>query len=289
MSTFAPRLLLGASLALTTTLVFSLVTAMTKYTASFVSIEQIILVQYLVCVVIMTPHMYRRGARFLKTAAPVLHVIRGMSGWLCFYTFYLAIDRIPLAEATLLRSSGPIFVPILLYFWKGFRMPLLRWVPVITGFIGIVFVLRPEGTSLSFWHLVALASAIMLAGSIVTTHVLAASEPTSRILFYYFSLSVLCSIPLAISNWRPIPLFALFCMVGIGLSIWLTMWLYTLAYSYAKATVISPLGYCGILFTAILGWYFWGQIPDRSAVIGAILIISGGLGSVYLGRNKALF
>ena len=211
-----------------------------------------------------------------------------MSGWFCFYTYYLAIEKSPLADASLLRSSGPILVPLLLFFWKGFRMPLLRWVPVIIGFFGIVFVLRPQGASLSLWHLVALLSAVTLAGSIVTTRILTLTEPTSRILFYYFSLSAFCSIPLAISNWQPIPLFTVPIMVAIGLSIWLTMWLYTLAYSYAKATAISPIGYSGVLFTALLGWFFWDQIPERSAVIGAVLIISGEFGSVYLGRDKAL-
>ena len=77
-------------------------------------------------------------------------------------------------------------------------------------------------------------------------------------------------------------------MVGIGLSIWLTLWLYTLAYSYAKATVISPISYSGVLFTGFLGWLIWGQVPERSAIVGSVLIILGGLGSVYLGREKNL-
>lgn len=75
-------------------------------------------------------------------------------------------------------------------------------------------------------------------------------------------------------------------MAAIGLSIWLTMWLYTRAYSYAKASVISPISYMGVLFTGLLGWLIWGQVPKESAVIGAILIISGGIGAVYLGREK---
>ena len=74
---------------------------------------------------------------------------------------------------------------------------------------------------------------------------------------------------------------------GIGLSIWLTMWLYTRAYSYANASVISPISYSGVLFTGLLGWLIWDQVPELSAVIGAVLIISGGIGSVYLGRDKA--
>lgn len=288
MPVHSSRLLTGASLALATALVFSLATAMTKYTAAFVSIEQIILVQYLVCVVLTLPSILQGNKLSLKTSTPLLHLIRGMAGWLSFYTYYLAVDRIPLADASILRSAGPIFVPLLLFFWKGYRMPLLRWVPVIIGFLGIVLVLRPQGSSLSLWHLVALGSALTVAGSIVTTRALTGTEPTSRILFYYFTISTCGSIPLAFAHWQPIPLFTIPLMVGIGFSIWLTMWLYTQAYSYAKATAISPIGYSGVLFTGILGWLIWNQVPERSAVIGAALIISGGLGALYLSREKIL-
>jgi drug/metabolite transporter (DMT)-like permease len=271
-----------------TSMVASLATAATKYTAAFVSIEQIVLVQYVVCLLLLLPSILVRGAGTLRTKQPGVHFIRGLSGWLCFYSYYLALDKIPLVDASLLRNAAPLCVPLLLFFWKGFRMPLLRWLPVFIGFFGIVLVLRPQGGGLSLWHLVALGSAVTLAVSIVTTRALTLTEPTSRILFYYFSISVCCSVPLAISNWQSIPLFTLPLMVGIGLSIWLTLWLYTLAYSYAKATVISPISYSGVLFTGLLGWLIWGQVPERSAIVGSVLIILGGLGSVYLGREKTL-
>lgn len=279
------RLLLGASLALATAVVVSLATAATKFCAAYVSIEQIVFVQYLVCVMIMLPLIVKRGAGSLRTKHPRLHLARGLSGWLCFYTYYLALDKIPLVDASLLRNTAPLCVPILFLIWKGLRMPALRWFPVIIGFAGIALVLKPQGTNLSLWHLLGFASGVTLAGSIVTTRTLALTEPTSRIIFYYFAFSSACGLPLALVNWQPIPLFTWPLLAGIGLSIWLTMWLYTKAYSYAKATVISPVSYSGVLFTGLLGWLIWNQVPDRTALIGALLIISGGIWSVYLGRE----
>ncbi len=286
MSTSSSRLLLGVTFALATSMVVSFATAATKFTAAYVSIEQIVSAQYLVCVAIMLPSIHRKGIHILKTEHLWLHLVRGMAGWLCFYSYYLALDKIPLVDAALLRNTAPLCVPLVLFFWKGFRLPFLNWLPVTIGFFGIALVLQPQSSGLSLWHLVGLGSAITLAGSIVTTRALTLTEPTGRILFYYFSLSALCSLPMAIKNWHSIPLFTLPLMIGIGLSIWLTMWLYTRAYSYAKAWVLSPISYSGVLFTGFLGWLIWDQIPDRSAVIGAFLIIIGGLGSIYLGREK---
>lgn len=280
------RLLLGALLALATSLVMSLAAAAIKYTATLVSIEQIVLVQYLVCMLVMLPWLSHRGISVLKTERPLLHLIRAASGWLCFYTYYLALDAIPLVDAALLRNAAPLCVPLLLLAWQGERMAWLNWLPILIGFAGIALVLNPQSDQLSGWHLVAFASAVTLAGSIVTTQALTASEPTNRILFFYFSCSALFSLPLAISHWQPMPLTSLPLMLGIGLSIWLTMWLYTRAYSYAKAAVISPLSYFGVLFTGVWGWLFWQQIPNNTALAGAALIISGGIGSVYLGRDR---
>ncbi|WP_290699938.1 DMT family transporter [Amphritea sp.] len=280
------RLLIGAAFALATTLIMSLAAAATKYTAQFVSIEQIVLTQYLICTLLMLPWLARKGITTLKTERPLLHLIRGFSGWLCFYTYYLALKQIPLGEASLLRNSAPLIVPVLVLLWLKYKMPLINWLPVILGFIGIGFVLKPDGGSANPWHLVAFTSALALTVSIVTTRVLTLTEPTNRILFYYFTLSLLFSLPLALSNWQPIPLVSVPFLLGISLSIWLIMWLYTQAYSYAKATIIAPLSYFGVLFAGLLGWLFWQQVPDMMAVIGAVLIIGGGIGSVWLGRES---
>ncbi len=285
MDSQSTNVFMGAMLALATSLVASFATAATKYVAAIVSIEQIVTAQYLICAVVMLPALLKQGVKTLKTAHPWLHLVRGTAGWLCFYTYYLALDKIPLVDASLLRNTAPICVPVLLFFWKGFRMPFQSWLPVFIGFFGVLLVLKPGISGLSMWHLIGFGSAVTLAGSIVTTRALTLTEPTSRILFYYFSLSALCSLPLAISNWCPIPLHAIPFLLGIGLSILLVMLLYTSAYRYASAYIIAPISYTGVLFTGILGWLIWNQTPDAFAISGALFIISGGIGSVLLGKE----
>ena len=120
------NLLLGAAFAFATTLVMSLAAAATKYTAEFISIEQIVLFQYLICTLIMLPWLGRKGIKALKTQKPGLHLARGLSGWLCFYAYYLALNEIPLGEASLLRNAAPLVVPLLVLVWLKDRMPLIN-------------------------------------------------------------------------------------------------------------------------------------------------------------------
>lgn len=280
------RILLGALYALATSFVMSVAAALIKYTATLVSIELIVLAQYLICVIFMLPWLLRGGTAALKTQHLKLHIVRALCGWACFYTYYLAIREIPLVDATLLRNAAPLCVPFYVYWIHKVRIASLRWLPLLAGFLGVGLILKPESQGLSYWHLVGFGSAITLAGSIVTTRMLTRTEPTGRIIFYYFAFSTLASLPLALPHLHWPSAEALGLMLLIALSIWLTMWLYTQAYLHAKASVISPISYAGVIFAGFWGWYFWQQTPDLITLIGVCLVSAGGIGSVLLGARE---
>ena len=279
------KIALGAFYALATAMVMSVAAALIKYTSHIVSIETIVAAQYLLCTLFMVPWLIKQGASGLRTEKLGLHILRALCGWACFYTYYLAISHIPLVDAALLRNAAPLCVPLLVLLVYKVHIGWLRWVPVFIGFIGIGLILKPDSNGFSVWHLVGFGSAITLAGSILTTRMLTRTEPTNRILFYYFGLSALASLPPALMKFDAIPLKAVLPLLLIGLSIWLTMWLYTQAYLNAKASVISPISYSGVVFTGFWGWYFWEQIPDWLSLSGVILVVIGGVGSVLLGAR----
>ncbi len=285
MSSTQQNIAAGVAFALATSLVMSLAAVLIKLTASSVSIEMIVLFQYGLCTLAMLPWVLRHGQSALATQRPWLHLLRGVCGWGCFYAYYLALEQIPLVDAVLLRNAAPLCVPIWLLLWHGARLPLLAWLPLLTGFIGITIIIQPEGQGLSSWHLVGLISALTLAGSIVTTRELAQTEPVNRVLFYYFLISTLCSLPLAMSNWQTPAPTNLPAVGLIALSIWITMWLYTRAYSYAPASIISPMSYFGVIMTGLWGWLIWNQVPGLNTWLGTLLVIGGGIGSVWVGAR----
>lgn len=275
----------GVGFALATSLVMSLAAVLIKFTSAQISIEMIVFCQYLLCVIAMLPWVVKRGWDGLRTPRPGLHLLRGICGWACFYTYYLALEQIPLVDAALLRNAAPLCVPLWLLLWHGVRLPLLAWIPLLIGFAGITLIIQPEGEGLSGWHLVGALSALTLAGSIVTTRELAQTEPVNRVLFYYFLISTLSSLPLALMNWRTPELSATPGILLIGLSIWVTMWLYTRAYSHAPASIIAPLSYFGVVMTGLWGWLIWDQVPGFNSWMGTLLVIGGGIASVWLGTR----
>ncbi len=275
----------GVLYALATTLVASTAAAASKLVANDVPVSMIVLAQYSICLVIALPSLFKKKNNVLKTSRPWAHIVRGVTGWLCFYAYYQALAYIPLVDASLLRNTGPLFVPVVIWLWLKVTIRKRAVLPMLLGFAGVVLMLQPDIKGLKIWHLVGLVSGIFLACSMVGTRTLASSEPSSRINFYYFSISFLCSLPVALINWQPIPLSSLPYLLYIGSSIWLTMWFYTRAYSYARASVIAPINYSGVVFAGLIGWGIWGHVPDLYATIGIGLILLAGVMTVILNQS----
>lgn len=263
--------------AILTSLVASLVAAATKYLTGMMDASVVVCIQYLICLMTLTPWIVKVGKPGLVSTVPKLHLIRGIAGWACFYTYYLAIGEIALVDASLLRNTAPICVPFFAYLIFGNRIGWLGGLGIVLGFAGVIFILKPEGASISLWHGIGFLSGLTLAISMIYTRELAQTEPSNRILFYYFLTSLVLSTPLAVINFEGIPIVAWPALLFVGFSIFITMKLYNHAYTHAPANSIAPLTYFGVVFAGILGWLFWDQVPDAKSLLGMVLVILGGI------------
>jgi drug/metabolite transporter (DMT)-like permease len=292
----------GVALGVLTVFFGSTVGAAAKHLTSLVDISAIIFFQYLICLACLAPWLLRKGRKELKTDYPWHHVIRGVSGCACFYTYYVALKYISLVDATLLRNTAPLVVPLVIWIWLGIGVPKVRWIPLIIGFVGVAVVLIPghqgvnEGLTegvlditsnagLNVWHLVGFCSGVGLAISMVSTRLLATHEPESRILFYYFLISLLFAVPFFILNYQPIPKQAIPWLIYIGVMMYLAFALYTRAYTFVKASVLAPTSYFAVVFSGALDWIIWENIPDIWTISGTALIVLGGLLILWLGTD----
>lgn len=261
--------------------------AATKFASERVSTEVIVTVQYALCMLLCLPITLRPGIANLATKRIGLHLFRGAAGALGFYLFYASLNHIPLADAVLLRQSAPLTVPLVVWLWSRERVPSSAWLPLCIGFAGIAIILRPSAAGLSEWHAAGFLSAAALAISMVATHKLAPTEPASRILFYYFLLSLICVTPFSIGQFSGIHWQDWLAMVYVGVAIYFTLRLYTKAYSLAPASAIAPINYFSVVMAGLLGWLIWEQVPDAWSLLGSALVICGGLLTIYLSRGPA--
>ena len=272
-------------LSLLMVIIASSAAAATRYASARVSIEAIVTVQYLICLILCLPITLRPGLGNLKTGRIGLHFFRGAVGVLGFYLFYGALAQIPMVDAMLLRQSAPLTVPLVVWAWNRERIPGSAWLPLSIGFAGVLIILRPSPEGLSWWHAAGFISALCLSISMVATHKLATSEPASRILLYYFLLSLACVAPFSTGDFAGLRWQDWAAMLYIGVAIYFTLGLYTRAYAMAPAHAIAPVNYFAVVMGAFWGWVFWGQIPDAWSILGSALVILGGLLTVYLSRS----
>ena len=281
------RLFIGVGLSLLTVFLSATVAAVGKHLSGMqVPVSAMIVAQYSISFLFTLPGVARGGIGSLRSERPAMHLLRGLSGVACFYCYFFAISKISLLEATLLRNSAPLMVPLLIFFALRESISRRSLPPLLVGFLGVILVLRPGFAELSVWHLVALASGLGLAVSMISTRLLASTEPASRILFYYFAVSLIVSVPFFLWQGGEIVVAAYPWLLYMGVVIYLCFLLYTWAYSYASASVLAPTSYFAVAFGGLLDWLIWGLLPDTFTFIGIALVILGGV-MVVGGRDDA--
>jgi LPXTG-motif cell wall-anchored protein len=228
------------------------------------------------------------GLPALATRRPLDHAIRSVSGVVSLGLLYFAITRIPIADATALAYAAPIFITLLSIFLLGEVIGLRRWLAVFTGFVGVLLIARPEAGSWDIGVIAAAASALTGALVAIWLRKLSSSENPVSIGIYYNNLgSLVCLGWVLMSGWLTPRGDDLLLFLGFGLGCGMQQWLLTVSFRYAEASLLAPFEYLAMVFAAIVGFIFWGEIPVLTTWIGAAVIAGSGL-FIFKRRQKVL-
>ncbi|ANW67795.1 hypothetical protein BCA37_16795 [Mycobacterium sp. djl-10] len=266
--------------ALLTTAAFfcvALVGALAKVAGEHTSTGVLLLFQNAVGLMFILPVTLRHGWGALRTRRPGLHLLRAAAGTGCWYALFVAITQIPLANATLLTYSAPLWMPLIAWAVTRQRVAAPTWLGAGIGFVGILLVLQPQSRGFSAGALSAVAGALLLAIAMMSVRWLGATEPVLRILSYYFLLSTVLSVPIAAADWQPVAADGWLWLLGLGFAQLFSQVLIVLAYRYASAEKLGPFIYTVIAFTAVIDWLVWGHRPTAATYLGMALVIGGGL------------
>ncbi len=243
--------------------------------------------QYGISFLVFVPSAAAAGRGRLKTEHFWLQLFRSVAGSACQLLFFMAVQSIPLLDSVLLSNAAPLFIPLVVYIWFRKTVQPLVWMSLLIGLAGIVMIIKPGP---QMFHnpasLLALTAGLFSALALVATNKLAETEPPTRILFYNFGLSTLLLIPLCIWVWKPLTAQQRLLLLGVGVFYALTQYLIILAYRYASAAELSPFNYTVVIFSGLLGWRFFGNVPDSAAIIGTLLICAGGILSIQAGHPE---
>jgi drug/metabolite transporter (DMT)-like permease len=273
----AERLGPGIVLTILAFLCLALISAFAKAASPEVSSGAIVFFQYAIGLVLLLPWMARRGAGYLKTRQWRLQLVWSVFGLLSQFLLFIAIIYIPLVDAVLLANSSPLFIPLVVWAWMKTRIEARLCLSLLIGFVGIVLILQPGVGVFSWATPVAIAAGVCSAIGLVTAGRLQSKDPPERVLFWYFVMSSVLAIPLMLRDWSAPSGQAWLLLLGIGACMALAQTLTILAYHQASPARLAPFNYSVVVFSALIGWIVWAQVPNLLSLVGTVLVCVGGI------------
>jgi drug/metabolite transporter (DMT)-like permease len=223
----------------------------------------------------------------LVTKRPVLQIFRSALLLLSTILNFIALQYLQLDQALAILFSTPFFVAVLsgpmLGEWVGWR----RWIAILVGFLGVVVVARPGPGGIHPAAMLTLAGAFCYAIYIITTRVLARSDSNETTLFYSNLVGAVAMLPVLPFVWTtPQNALLIILMIAIGAFGSFGHYLLIIAHRMAPAAVLAPFIYSQLLWTTILGFLVFADVPNRWTLTGAAIVVASGLYLLYRERVR---
>ena len=212
---------------------------------------------------------------------------RSLFGTIGIFANFYAIGKLYIADASMLNKLSPFFAIIFYYFLLKEKIKLYQLACVLTAFVGALFILRPGFDSVATFPAFIGLLGGMGAGLAYTNVRMATKHGATGplIVFCFSAFSCICAIPFIIFDHQPLTWWQLVSLLMAGLSATLGQFSITAAYTYAPASELSVYDYTQIVFAALLGMIFLGEVPDVISILG-YLIICGAVIAMFLIRRK---
>lgn len=195
----------------------------------------------------------------------------GTAGMIC--NFY-AIDRLNISDANMLNKLSPFFAILMSIFILKEKVSKKEWLVVAVAFIGALLVIKP---GFSMEAIPAFIGALGGFGAgVAYTYVRKLGKSGVRgpvIVMFFSTFSTFVCLPFFVEGYQPMTLWQTLLLLGAGIAATGGQLSITAAYTCAPAKEISVYDYTQVIFAALWGFLFFGQIPDALSVAGYVIIV----------------
>ena len=279
-----------------------------KLTEDYAVLQLLLVRMSFVVLILFGVYLIRRKSLTLRTKHWPLMCVRGAAAFGAFTLYYLALQRIPLAEGATVLMSAPLFVTALSVPLLKERVGPHRWTAVCIGFLAVMVMLKPGTALFQPIMVLPLISALLYSLIPIITRIIDATESAFTITFYttvpYLVLCVVGSVwvhtfPAATDSGefytafaQPWPsltypsVIALFTTAGLFC---IGVFLLTLAYRLAQASAIASFEYFYLVWAILVGYVVFGDVPAVITLVAAAVVASCGIYITWRERqNKTL-
>jgi drug/metabolite transporter (DMT)-like permease len=226
----------------------------------------------------------RFGLRMLRTRRLGRHLLRSSCLLTSNLSFFFALTFIPIGDASAINMIGPLFVAALAWPMLGERTTPGRVLAVMTGFAGVLVIIRP-GTAVFHWAAMAIIfSALVNALYQIFTRGIADTEAPETSAIYSSIVGAFGMLAVLPFVWKmPVSLAHVALFSSLGMLGAISHYFVALALGFAPANIVTPFQYVQLIGSVLVGYFLFSTLPDLFTWIGAAIIICSGL---YIGWTQ---
>ena len=261
----------GALLALNSTVV--------KFLVADYPPGQIMAVRALFVFVIVAAFVWRDGGvRSLRIRSPIGQLVRALCLASSTCLMILSVQRLPLGDVFAINHASPLIMTALAVIFLGERVGWRRWLAILVGFVGVLIMLRPSAAAFQPAALLPLAVAMISATRDVITRRISATDSSTVTFAVTTTVILLAGLGLSVfTGWAPIHLHDLWLFALAAFFQGLAHFLMIEAFRFAEAKVVAPFKYAAILWAMVIGYVFWGDVPDNWIITGGTIVVASSL------------
>jgi drug/metabolite transporter (DMT)-like permease len=267
------------------TVAFSIMHGLVRFVSEVMPPFQIAFFRNVFGLAFLLPLLMRSRFAILRTKQIGLHALRGVINMVAMLMFFTALSITPIAKVTALGFTAPIFMAVLAVLVLGERFRIYRWSAIFFGFVGMLIILRPGLVVIDTGALLVIGSALLWAVAMLIIKIQSRTESSLTIVAYMGIFLGVFSIAPALWVWQPFELQTLGLMVLIGLFGSIAQMAISQSLKETDPTALMPFDFLKLIWTAMIGAWFFAEIPDMYTWIGATVIFLSGFFIAFRERS----
>lgn len=230
-----------------------------------------------------TPWFVKNGLTGLKTERPGMHFMRGVVNASAIFMWVTALSMMAFADATALSLAGPLFTMVGAALMFSEKIGYRRWTAFVLGAAGALVIIRPGFETISLGALLVISRSIAQAVNKLMVKSLTRTEPTTAIVAWVMLWMVPISFVPAVFVWQWPALTDYIWFAFVGGTGALANIFMVKGYSLADVSAVEPVAFTRLVWAALIGYFFFAEVPDSWVWIGAAMII---VATTYISRSS---